>query len=216
MELIIGDKMWSTWSMRPWLVLRHAGVAFTETLVRLRQETHDSTGDAAEAAGSPSRKVPALRDGDVTVWDSLAICEYLNGTLPEAGLWPAERAARALGRSAAAQMHSGFPSLRGECGMDLAAPPQTMALTPATQAEVRKLVRLWGDLRRRFGDRGPFLLGQWSIADAYYTPMATRIRTYAIDLALYGDDDGTCAAYSDLLLEQPEFLEWEWLAKAGN
>jgi len=212
MKLVIGTRKWSSWSLRPWLVMKRAGLTFDEALVALRQT------DTAEnlAPYSPGGQCPVLIDGDLTVWDSLAICEYLNGTLPEAGLWPAERAARALGRSAAAQMHSGFPSLRGECGMDLAAPPQTMALTPATQAEVRKLVRLWGDLRRRFGDRGPFLLGQWSIADAYYTPMATRIRTYAIDLALYGDDDGTCAAYSDLLLEQPEFLEWEWLAKAGN
>ena len=212
MKLVIGTRKWSSWSLRPWLVMKRAGLAFDETLVALRQI------DTAEnlAPYSPGGQCPVLIDGDLTVWDSLAICEYLNDTLPEAGLWPADRAARALGRSAAAQMHSGFPSLRGECGMDLAAAPQTMALTPATQAEVRKLVRLWSDLHRRFGDRGPFLLGQWSIADAYYTPMATRIRTYDIDLALYGDDDGTCAAYSDLLLEQPEFLEWEWLAKAGN
>ena len=209
MKLVIGTRKWSTWSLRPWLVLKRAGVSFDEILVALRST------DTAEnlAPYSPGGQCPVLFDGELTVWDSLAICEYLNDKLPEAKLWPANLEARALGRAASAQMHSGFQSLRGECGMDLSAPPQTMELTPATEAEVRKLIRLWSGLRARFADKGPFLLGQWSIADAYYTPMATRIRTYGIDLSLYGDDDGLCAAYSDLLLQQPEFLEWERLAK---
>ena len=119
MELITGDKVWSSWSMRPWLALKHARVDFTETLIRLRQASSDHTAQAAAAAGSPSRLVPALKDGDLVIWDSLAICEYLAEQVPAARLWPADPVARALGRSAAAEMHSSFASLRGECPMDL-------------------------------------------------------------------------------------------------
>src|ERR1700722_8982973 len=116
MELLIGDKLWSTWSMRPWLALKHTGAPFTETLIRLRRE---ETNADARAAGSPNGRVPVLKDDAVTVWDSIAICEYLAEKFPAARLWPADAAARALGRSAAAEMHSSFASLRGECPMDL-------------------------------------------------------------------------------------------------
>src|SRR5579859_6328237 len=119
MELLIGDKVWSTWSMRPWLVLRHTGAPFTETLIRLRRETSEEVRVAAIAAGSPTGLVPVLKDGAVTVWDSLAISEYLAERFPAAGLWPADPTARVAARSAAAEMHSGFASLRGECPMDL-------------------------------------------------------------------------------------------------
>jgi glutathione S-transferase len=209
MKLVIGTRKWSSWSLRPWLALKRAGVAFDEIEVTLRQL------DTAEklAPYSPGGQCPVLIDGDFTVWDSLAICEYLADRLPEAALWPADIQARALGRAACALMHSGFQSLRGECPIDLAAPLQTMELTAATQADVRKIVRLWSDLRARFAAGGPFLLGAWSIADAYYTPVASRFRTYGVDLAAYGDD-GSCAAYGALLLEQPEFAAWERLALA--
>ncbi len=201
MELIIGDKLWSTWSLRPWLALKHTGAPFTETLVRLRQET---TGDAAAAAGSPSRKVPVLKDGDVVVWDSLAICEYLAERFP--GLWPKDATARAYGRSAVAEMHSGFASLRGECPMDLSL--KTNAdLSELTHQDIRRIVVLWNDLLARFG--GPFLLGRdWSIADAFYTPVATRFRSYGVSLTDYGDT-GPAGAYCERLLETPEFKAWE-------
>ena len=206
MELLTGDKVWSTWSMRPWLALKHTGAPFTETLIRLRWENSDHVRNAARAAGSPSGLVPALKDGAVTVWDSLAICEYLAERFPGARLWPAGPAARALGRSAAAEMHSGFASLRGECPMDLTL-RQAITLTPATEENVRRLVAMWRDLLKRFG--GPFLLGSdWSIADAFYTPVATRLRTYHIHLTDHGDD-GSAGAYAARLLETPEFLEWE-------
>src|SRR5215469_881550 len=116
MEILIGDKAWSTWSMRPWLVLKRSGAPFSETLVRLRTP---QTNDNARAAGSPSGLVPVLKDGDVTVWDSIAICEYLAEKLPDARLWPADPGARSAARSAVAEMHAGFHSLRGECPMDL-------------------------------------------------------------------------------------------------
>jgi glutathione S-transferase len=162
---------------------------------------------------SPSSQCPVLIDGDLTVWDSLAICEHLADRLPQMGLWPRDPAARALARSACAQMHGGFQSLRGECPMDLGAPIQTLELTEATQADVRKMVRLWRTVRQGHGGKGPFLLGQWSIADAFFTPVATRFRTYCVDLSLFGDE-GFAADYWALLLQQPEFLEWERLAKA--
>lgn len=206
MELLIGDKVWSTWSMRPWLVLKHTGAPFTETLIRLRREDSEEVRLAAQAAGSPTGLVPALKDGALTVWDSLAICEYLAERFPAARLWPADPAARALGRAAAAEMHSGFSSLRGECPMDLTR-REAATLTPATEENVRRLVSLWRDLLRRFG--GPFLLGaEWSIADAFYTPVATRLRSYHIHPTDHGDD-GSAGAYAARLLETPEYLEWE-------
>lgn len=211
MKLVIGTRKWSSWSMRPWLVLKWVGASFDETLVSLR--TPETS--AALAPYSPSAQCPVLIDGDLSVWDSLAICEYLADRFPDARLWPADIKARALGRAACAQMHGSFQSLRGECSVDLSAPHVTMELTPATQEDVRKIVRLWSELRARFAALGPWLLGEWSIADAYYTAVATRFRTYGVDLAAHGDD-GTCAEYATLLLKQPDYLEWERLALAES
>ena len=202
MELLIGDKAWSTWSLRSWLVLKKAGAPITETLIRLRRE---ETNAEAIAAGSPNGRVPALKDGEVTVWDSLAICEYAAERYPAAGLWPADPAARALARSAAAEMHSGFHSLRGECPMDLTL-RSDVEVSEATHADLRRLVSLWSGLLARSG--GPFLCGGWSIADAFYTPVAARLRSYGLRLTDCGDD-GACGAYAARLLETPEFLEWE-------
>ncbi len=202
MEMLIGDKNLSSWSMRPWLALKRTGAPFTETLVRLRNE---STHDAIVAAGSPSGLVPVLKDGALMIWDTLAICEYLAERYPAAALWPADPAARALGRSAAGEMHSGFPSLRGECPMDLSL--RTDAdVSPATAKDIRRIVNLWNGLLQQFG--GPFLLGAWSIADAFFTPVATRFRSYGLRLTDFGDT-GAAGAYAERLLETPEFLEWE-------
>ena len=204
MELVIGTKAWSTWSMRPWLVLRKTGAAFTETLIPLRQENDRSA--AAILAHSPSGLVPFFRDGEVAIGDSLAICEYLAERFPDAGLWPADAAARASARSAAAEMHSGFASLRGECPMDLAAPVTAVELSEATGKDVRRIVALWNDLLARFG--GPWLGGaQWGIADAMFTPVATRFATYGVRLSDYGDA-GAAGAYGARLLARPEFKAW--------
>ncbi len=207
MELLIGDKLWSTWSMRPWLALKHTGAPFTETLIRLRRE--ETSGDA-RAAGSPNGQVPVLKDGEATVWDSLAICEYLAEKFPAARLWPADATARALGRSAAAEMHSSFASLRGECPMDLSLKDE-FTVSEATHNDLRRLVELWGGLLGRFG--GQFLVGDWSIADAFFTPAATRLRSYGLRLSDYGDL-GKCGAYAERLLQTPEFLAWEQAALA--
>jgi len=207
MEIIIGDKNLSSWSMRPWLALKRTGRPFTEIPVKLHLT---SSRQAILAAGSPSGWVPVLKDGDLTVWDSLAICEYLNEKCPEAKLWPNDPARRALGRSAVAEMHSGFPSLRGECPMEVAKRTQ-VDVSEATDENIRRVVELWTSLLRRLG--GPFLLGEWSIADAFFTPVATRFRTYGLRLTDFGDD-GTAGAYAARLLETPEFLEWEKGAQA--
>ena len=202
MQLIIGDKNWSSWSMRPWLVLKRAGAQFDERLVRLNRE--DTPAMLAQA--TPAGLVPALKEGELTIWDSLAISEYAADRFPDARLWPADIERRALARSAACEMHSGFRSLRGELPMDLAR-REHKTLTPITQTDVRRVVTLWNSLRRRYRD-GPFLVGDWSIADAFFTPVATRFRTYGVLLSDYGDD-GTAGAYAEVLLQQPEYLEWE-------
>ncbi|MBV9994826.1 MAG: glutathione S-transferase family protein [Caulobacteraceae bacterium] len=207
MEILIGDKLWSSWSMRPWLVLKRAGADFKETLIRLRTER---TTANAIAAGSPNGRVPVLKDGDLTVWDSLAICEHLAERFRAAQLWPPDPAARAMARAAAAEMHASFASLRGECPMDLALDREA-ELSEATHADIRRIVELWSGLLARFG--GPFLVGGWSIADAFYTPVATRFRSYGVKLSDYGDQ-GAAAAYAERLLRTPEFLEWEQEALA--
>lgn len=204
MELVIGTKAWSTWSMRPWLVLKKAGVAFDETLIELRQENNVS--QAAILAHSPSGLVPFLNDGDVAIGDSLAICEYLAEKFPNAGLWPKDATVRAHVRAAAAEMHSGFASLRGECPMDLAAEPRAVELSEATHKDIRRIITLWNGLLKRFG--GPWLGGtEWGIADAMFTPVATRFRTYGVQLTDFGDA-GAGGAYAERLLERPEFAAW--------
>jgi len=203
MELVIGDKTISTWSMRPWLVLKRLGLPFEEVKVRLRQST---TADQA-ARHSPSAKVPVLVDGDLRVWDSLAICEYLADRHPEAGLWPEDPKTRAVARSVVAEMHAGFPSVRGELPMELGL-MRVAEVVEATRVEVRRIARMWTGLREQHAGDGPFLFGAWSIADAYYTPVATRFRSYGVKLSDYGDH-GPAGIYCETLLEQPEFIAWE-------
>lgn len=210
MELIIGTKTWSTWSLRPWLALKRSGLPFTETLVPLREVGVTE----ALAKVSPSAKVPVLKDGDLVIWDSLAICEYAAERAPGAGLWPADPAVRAVARAAAAEMHSGFQSLRGECPMDIKI-REHLAVSEATAGDIRRIVRLWNELRAAHGAGGPFLFGErFTIADAFYTPVATRFRTYGIRLSDFGDT-GAAGAYAEALLETPEFLQWEREALAG-
>lgn len=209
MELVIGDYIWSSWSMRPWLVLRRAGATFTEVMVRLNQ---DDTREQI-LKHSPSAQVPALKVEGEVVWDSMAICVWVTEHYPQAGLWPAGAHARWLARSAACEMHAGFSALRQQCPMDLSL-RTTIEPSEATAADLRRLVELWRTMRERFGQDGPYLFGAWTIPDAFYTPVATRIRSYGVDLAAYGDEDGAAQAYADALLEQPDFLEWERRALA--
>ncbi len=200
MELVIGTPKWSTWSMRPWLAMKRTGAEFTETLVPLRQD-NDRTREAI-LPHSPSGLVPALRVDGMVIVDSLAICEYLYEAFPAAKLWPDEMVKRALGRAAAAEMHSGFQSLRAECPMMLEMAPRAREISEATAANVRRIGEIWSELLARYG--GPFLLGDWSIADAFYTPVAARFETYQIETGSPEAD-----AYGRRLLETPEFLAWK-------
>jgi glutathione S-transferase len=201
MKLVVGDYNLSSWSLRPWLALTHAGLAFEVERIRLdRPETK-----AAILAASPSGKVPALRlDDGVVVGDSLAICEYAAEHHPAS--WPADRTARAVARSAACEMHSGFAALRREHPMNL------LARTPKPPSDevrhdVARITELWRALRSRWGAGGPFLFGDWSIADAMFTPVATRFRTYAIET------DPVSEAYAAALLAHPAMVEWERRAR---
>jgi glutathione S-transferase len=202
-KLVIGNKNTSSWSLRPWLAMRVAGIPFEEVSVDLRAP--DAKARILEH--SPSGKVPALLAGGQTVWDSLAILEFLAEARPNAALWPKAAAARALGRSVAAEMHSGFQALREHCPMAFLGHKPKARLPRAVAADVRRIVAVWRDCRGRHGQGGPFLLGRFSAADAMYAPVASRFRTYLPDLAPYGDD-GTAQAYVEALFVLPAMAEW--------
>ena len=200
-ELIVGDKNKSSWSLRPWLVLKRTKQPFAETVIRLDVDT-----TAAEIAKhSPTGKVPALHtdDGHV-VWDSLAICVHIAEKNPQAGLWPADQIARDYARSAVCEMHSGFASLRGECPMNVVLRTR-LDLSDATAKDMRRLVQLFTEVAAL---AGVYLCGTWSIADAFFTPVALRFRAYGVALSDYGDA-GEAGAYCTTLLSEPDFLEWE-------
>ena len=204
-QLVIGNKNTSSWSLRPWIAMKHAGIAFNEINVNLR----DPDAKAQILRHSPSGKVPALLTGGNVIWDTLAILEYLAETHPTANLWPADAVASSQARSVASEMHSGFRALRTHCPMDILARTPTDQLLPQVETDVRRIVALWRGCRERFGTGGPFLFGAFSAADAMYAPVATRFRTYLPDLARYGDERGVAQGYADALLAMPAFLEWE-------
>ena len=213
MELIIGPRLYSTWSLRPWLVLKRTGAAFTTREVSYRTEAQK----AELRRLSPSGFVPLLKVDGETIWDTLSISEWAAEHYPEAQLWPVDATARALARSATAEMHSGFMALRDLCGMG---PDHPMAgavraetpSDPALDRDLARLVELWRQMRSRFGAGGPWLFGDWSIADAFFTPVASRVRHYQIDLGAHGDADGVARTYVEALLAQPDFEEWQRLA----
>jgi len=207
--LVIGDKNFSSWSLRPWIALKYFGIPFAEERVRLRQP--DSK--AAILRHSPSGKVPALKDGDRAVWDSLAILDYLAEKHPEKSFWPKHEGARAEARSVSAEMHSGFVTLRNEMPMDLLARIPSPPIGETLEADIRRVVAVWQRCRESHGARGPFLFGLFSNADAMFAPVATRFRTYSVDLGEFGDD-GTSQAYADAILALPAMSEWTEGAEA--
>ncbi len=202
-RLVIGNKAWSSWSLRPWLAMRRLRLPFEEINVRLRLPE----SKAEILKHSPSGLVPTLLDGDLAIWDSLAILEYLSDRHADVQMWPAERAARAMARCIAAEMHSGFAALRQHCSMDLFASQPQATLPAGVEADVRRIVTLWQSCRARFGAGGPFLFSQFTGADAMYAPVASRFRTYVPDLAPYGDD-GTAQAYVETIFAMPEMDAW--------
>jgi len=198
LTLVIGTKRFSSWSLRPWLALKATGALFEEIEVPLRQPTTK----AEILKWSPSGKVPVLIENGVTVWDSLAICEYLAERFPQAGLWPDGSAARAVARSVAAEMHAGFPVLRQRCPMDLCLDAPLTEFPDDLAGEIRRLDALWTDCRARFGGDGPFLFGRFTIADAMYAPVVTRCATYHLPLS------PEAAAYRDAVLAWPALQAW--------
>jgi glutathione S-transferase len=205
LKLVIGNKNYSSWSMRPWLALRANNIAFEEIFIPLY------TGDADKQRildVNPSGKVPALIDGDVTIWDSLAIVEYAAERFPEARLWPGDRAARAHARSISAEMHSGFMALRNECGMNLHRPIGAIALSDEARANIARIRQIWTRCRAAYGKSGPFLFGAFGAADAMFAPVVHRFRTYAIAL------EPEAQAYMDTMMSLPAFQEWTRAALA--
>jgi len=199
LKLVIGNKNYSSWSMRPWLALRASGIAFEEIFIPLY------TGEADKQRildFTHSGKVPTLIDGDVTIWDSLSIIEYVAERFPQARLWPEDRASRAHARSISAEMHSGFVALRNECGMNLHRPVRAIALSADACANVARIQQIWNECRDRYGKFGPFLFGQFGAADAMFAPVVHRFRTYAIPVA------GEARTYTETMMALPAFREW--------
>ena len=204
LKIVLGNKNYSSWSLRPWLVLKHLGARFEEQVIPLDQP---STGEQIRKF-SPSGRVPVLIDGDTVVWDSLSICEYLHERFPERNLWPKDAKARAMARSVSAEMHSGFPALRQHLPMKFRETFPPKALQPDVKADISRILQLWSDCRSRFGADGPFLFGAFTIADAMYTPVVSRFKTYAVSL------EGSAAAYAETLWSLPSVQEWLAAARA--
>ena len=206
LTLVIGNKAYSSWSLRPWLALRHVGAEFTEIVVPLRQPDTKSV----LLSHAPSGKAPSLRHGDLVIWDSLAICEYVNELFPGAGLWPTDAAARAVARAVSAEMHAGFADLRKSLFMDVRNRYHRPDRVAAAQADIDRVLALWTDCRARFGVGGPFLFGPFSIADAMFAPVATRLRTWNVALDTGG------ATYVEAIYSLPALQEWVAAATEGT
>jgi len=198
LTLVIGNKNYSSWSLRPWLVLRQMGVPFTE--VRIPLYRADTLAELA--AWSPSGLVPLLQDGELKVWDSLAICEYLHERFPEQHLWPADPAARAVARSVSAEMHSGFGALRQAMSMNIRGRYPGKGRTPECLKDIERILAIWVDCRARFGAGGEFLFGRFGIADAMYAPVVLRFQTYGVAL------EGVARDYADAILALPALHAW--------
>lgn len=194
--LFIGNKCFSSWSLRPWVAMRHFGIPFEEACVRLR--TPDSAANLAKV--SPSGQVPVLHDGGQVIWETLAILEYLAELFPEKGFWPADRALRAEARSVATEMHSGFRALRYAWPMNLRRPQALKALEGEAEADRKRVAAVWQECLARHG--GPFLFGEFTAADAMYAPMATRFDTYG------GELEPAVGAYVKTVLDLPAMREW--------
>ncbi len=204
--IYIGNKNYSSWSLRPWLVLKQSGLPFEEVLIPLDQP---GTRPAILAV-SPSGRVPALHHDGLVIGDSLAISEYLAELCPEQQLWPADRGLRAEARSIAAEMHSGFAALRGHLPMNIRASFPNRGVTPEVQADINRITSIWREQRRRqeaSETSAPFLFGHFTIADAMFAPVVSRFRTYRIEL------DAMCQAYADAVWTLPAFQDWQDVAR---
>ena len=201
----IGNKNYSSWSMRPWVLLRQAGIPFEEVMLRFDSFEPGSLFKTSVAAVSPVGRVPVLVDGDLSVWDTLTIAEYVAEQFPDKALWPAERRARARARSVCAEMHAGFAALRSHCPMNVEASlPEVGAVVwrdrPAVRGDVERIVALWTELLEQHG--GPLLFGAFSIADAYFAPVCLRLKNYALPVP------EPIAAYIERVCALPGVKAW--------
>ena len=196
--LVIGNKNYSSWSLRAWLALRKASVHFEERRLPL------DTKEFEEEIGhySPSRRVPVLMDDTRVVWDSLAICEYVSENMDEGHLWPRNFAERAYARSISAEMHSGFAALREQMPMNIRATGRSVPMTPELEVDIRRIDDIWVECRQRHADQGPWLFGYFTIADAMYAPVALRFSTYGIELTEMAQ------AYLNHVLEDADVRRW--------
>jgi glutathione S-transferase len=218
-KLLIGNKNYSSWSMRPWVLMQQAGIPFEEVMVRFDSFDADSTFKKTLQGLSPTAKVPLLLDGELVIWDTLAIAEYLAEQHPDKHLWPAERTARARARSLCAEMHAGFTALRGNCPMNIEAQlPDTGALIwrdkAGVRADVQRLVSMWSALLQEHG--GPMLFGPFTAVDAYFAPVCMRLKTYALPVpeAISAYIARVCAlpgvqAWITAALAEKDFLDFE-------
>jgi glutathione S-transferase len=198
LTLVIGNKNYSSWSMRPWVLMKQLGIAFDEVKLRF----HSPEWDAQIERWSPSRLVPVLWRGDQSVWDSLAIMETLGEWYPDKAVWPRDEKARALARSTCAEMHSGFRDLRSHMPMNIRASHPGKGMTPEVRTNIDRIEKLWGEARRRFGGGGAFLFGGFCAADAMYAPVVMRFRTYGVTLSPEN------ARYCEAMLAAPGVRAW--------
>ncbi|HML09043.1 MAG TPA: glutathione S-transferase family protein [Xanthobacteraceae bacterium] len=203
LQLVIGNKNYSSWSLRPWLAMKVAGITFAETVIPLDASDFKSRVAALSGAG----KVPVLIDGDLRVWESLAILEYLAEKFPAAALWPRPPQARAHARATSSEMHAGFAALRRQLPMNVRRPVKAHALGDDAATDVRRVDAIWNDCRTRFGDGGPFLYGAFSAADAMYAPVVSRFHTYAVEVG------ATARDYMAAIIALPAWSEWRDAAR---
>ena len=202
-RLFVGNHNYSSWSLRPWLCLRWAGIEFDEELISLRAPGYGRGQIAQVLEVSPTGRVPVLHVGELRLWDSLAIAEWAAELAPEAGLWPEDAQTRALARAVTCEMHSGFGSIRTQMPMNLARRCEVAAWPEETNAEVGRVLELWRGLRARFGSEGPWLFGRRSIADAFYAPVVSRFRTYGVETP------DALGSFVEAVLGDADFREWE-------
>jgi glutathione S-transferase len=200
LKLILGNKNYSSWSMRPWIAMKATNIPFEETVISLDAPNFKQVVGPVSGTG----KVPVLIDRDVHVWESLAILEYLAEKFPNAGLWPADGAARAFARAVSNEMHAGFVPLRRHMPMNMWRPVIKRELTPEVSANVQRIELMWSECRTQYGSKsgGPFLFGGFGAADAMYAPVVARLHTYAVDVA------ATTKTYMDAVMALPAWREW--------
>ena len=201
LKLFIGNKAYSSWSMRGWLAVKQSGLEFEEIVVPLYDGEWDKRREGDEFAPS-SGKVPILWDGDTVVWDSLAIVEYLADKVGRERFWPEDEAARGMARSMAAEMHSSFANLRREHSMNVRRRFPAQPLSPAVQADVERVVSLWAEARARHGGTGDYLFGDWNAVDIMFAPVVTRFVTYSIPLPRFA------ASYGEAVIAHPDVRAW--------